>query len=435
MRNNSFVQEYNKHLRPNDTALGNQIMHKWPETAVNRPFMDVMRMETESSLLFWVKGVCILLISIIGICLNITTICIIFPQTRQLKSIFSVLIVALFASDTIFLAIQASISLIYHILCVSSKTSSKAYAKVLLPLWNISLAHSIFITIALTIERYISLLHPKLYFILIKRATSRRLCFLVYVAPITIFTFLFHIPSFFMNISKVLIQVTGSKNSWAPNKCYLNVEKHLNIATYHNTYARLLVEGIIPLSVLIYCNLRLYIKVRAHMKKLLSTQLRSIELKEMPSDITLLDKHDKKASFGVTIRSSGDTANYLAEKIWRLSELIKYELAKTSIAIVLVFAACQTPNLIFRFCESIFLDSSENCKAHNHPLWVIQLEAASKFMLVLNSSFNVVVYCFFDKHYRNIVKGWINKTSGKPIFRISTEPGKKDNYDQRRPIS
>ena len=54
------------------------------------------------------------------------------------------------------------------------------------------------------------------------------------------------------------------------------------------------------------------------MKKLLSTQPRSTELKEMSSDITLLDKHDKKASSGVTIRSSGDTANYLAEKIWRL---------------------------------------------------------------------------------------------------------------------
>ena len=424
------------HSNANYTAGSNQI--KWPETSINCSFVDpmgVMRMETESDILFWVKGVCILLISIIGICLNITTICIIFPQTRQLKSIFSVLIVALFTSDTIFLAIQALISLIYHILCVSNKTSSKAYAKVLLPLWNISLAHSIFITVALTIERYISLLHPEFYYILIKRATSRRLCFLVYVAPITIFTFLFHIPSFFINISKVLIQVTGRKGSWPTNKCYLNVEKHLNIATYHNTYARLLVEGIIPLSVLVYCNLRLYIKVRAHMQKLLSTQSRSTELKEMPPVITLLDKLDRKTSDGVTIRSSRETTNYLAEKIWRLSELIKYELAKTSIAIVLVFASCHIPNLIFRFCESIFLDSSPNCKAHIHPLEVIQLEAASKFMLVLNSSFNVVVYCFFDKHYRNIVKGWINKTSGKPIFRISTEPGKKENYDQRRPIS
>ena len=171
--------------------------------------LDIMRMKHESELQYWVKGVSILVISIIGICLNTTTICVMFPKKRQDKqqqrnknedhSIFDVLVVALFTSDTIFLVIQVLISLPNHVLCISSEEWKIVYAKALFPLWNIFLANSIFMTVALSIERYISLIHPNAYRTLLERAASRCVSCLLYVVPITVFSVLYYIPSFFIN--------------------------------------------------------------------------------------------------------------------------------------------------------------------------------------------------------------------------------------------
>ena len=236
--------------------------------------LDIMRMKHESELQYWVKGVSILVISIIGICLNTATIGIIFPKKRRDRqqqrekkedhSIFDVLVVAFFTSDTIFLMIQVLISLLNHILCLSSKEWKIVYMKVLFPLWNIFLANSVFMTVALSIERYISLIHPNAYDTLLERATSRCVNYLLFVVPITIFTVLYHIPSFFINSKMRHIFIMGN----TATKCYQYVEKNYDIALYYNHYARLIMEGILPLIVLIYCNLKLHMKVRNNLLEL-----------------------------------------------------------------------------------------------------------------------------------------------------------------------
>ena len=199
-------------------------------------------------------------------------------------------------------------------------------------------------------------------------------------------------------------------------KCYQYVEKNYDIALYYNHYARLIMEGILPLIVLIYCNLKLHMKVRNNLQELHDTikSRQSPILEAFPLDPR---PHGSIPSDEVQMRSRTNTEPNLSTKIRIISATIQYELAKASIAIVLVFVICQTPNLILRFCESIYLDANNQMLSYNgcesppmYPLWILKLESTANFMLILNSSFNVVVYCWFDKKRRNTVKCWINKT-------------------------
>ena len=431
MRNNTTEREYN------NPGSANSLMN-----CAYKDYEQIQqRKEDECDLVYWVKGVCILMIAIIGIGLNTTTICIIFPR-KPLNNIFSLLVVALFASDTLFLVIQALISLIYHILSSSSYSLSITYAKILLPLWNLAFANSIFMTVALSIDRYISLFHTEVYQRLLKRATSRRMCFLLYVAPVIVFTVLFHIPSFFVNVSQMKNETIRGSKPEEPDQCYIHVEKHEAIVMYFNMYARLLIEGILPLLVLICCNFRTYIKVRRHLEKL-RRQI-SGELTKSMSNVTSHEPHKNlRNSDGIELRLNKTTEDSdLSTKIKRVSEKIKYELAKASIAIVLVFVACQFPKLILRFWQSIYIDENNQQVLNDgcdnppiYPFWILQLDAAANFMLVLNSSFNVVVYCFFDRNYRNTVKYWINKTTGKSLFRVSQDACCNENVVMMRRIS
>lgn len=335
------------------------------------------------TLQYWFKGVIPLLISIVGIVLNVATIYVVFPK-KPLTNIFNVLLVNLFAWDAIFLFLQVLITLIYYILCTSSRGHSILYRKVLLPFWNIALSQSIFMTVALSVERYICINHPTIYEWCLKKSTSRLICYMKYVLPVTIFSFLFHILDFYINGSTM----------HQTSKCYTSLRKDHYVATYYNNYARLLVEGIIPLACIIYCNVMVYMKVKKHFKESLT-------------------RHE-----------------------FRLSRSIEHALVKSLIGIVSVFVVCQVPNLIFRFGESIYLKDNGHCwnRHPNHekiyamyPFWIFVMEAIANMMLTLNSSVNVVVYCFLDANYKSMITSWINKVCKRKNPSNSENPAVKSD--------
>ena len=147
--------------------------------------------DTFSDIQYYVRGIAILILSIIGIILNISVIYIIFPKKDE-KNLFNMIIVNLFTWDAVFLFTQAMISSIIYIHCPWSYNNIvndvdgaivlkfvRLYRKGLRPFRNISLSHSIFLTAALSVERYISLIHPNAHKWLTGQAVSRLvICFL-----------------------------------------------------------------------------------------------------------------------------------------------------------------------------------------------------------------------------------------------------------------
>jgi hypothetical protein len=364
---------------------------------------------------YWIRGVVVLVISIIGILLNISIIYVIFPKKNE-KNIFNVLLINLFTWDAIFLLMQAMIALIIYIFCpwkpdAAEKygySSSVLYMTMLRPIRNISLSQSIFFTVSLSLERFVFLIHPNAHSWLKKQISSRRSCYLRYALPITIFSFIFHIPSFFINENLSGRWFGNDMHNGTSNDgtCYIHMKIDTKIAKYFNNYGRLLVEGIIALVVLIYCNGMLYFKVRRHLRATFgqstgeNTETRFSQISE---------------SKDVMLRNS----------LKRISRSIEHQLAKAVFGIVIVFVICQIPNLVFRFWESRYIEDDGGCGnteletkqdiPHAEPLWVLHLEMVVNVMLVVNSSINVLVYCILDDQYKDRVTSCINRICAKNI--------------------
>ena len=90
--------------------------------------------------------------------------------------------------------------------------------------------------------------------------------YLKFMLPMTIFSIIFHIPTFFGGCS-----LTEEKSQDA-NGCHITIWKKYEIAIFHGASARLVVEGIIPLIIIITCNWKAYKKVTNHISEMFYDQ-------------------------------------------------------------------------------------------------------------------------------------------------------------------
>ena len=353
---------------------------------------------------FCVSGIMVLVISTVGIVLNITTIYIIFPG-KPLKSVFNLLLINLFTWDTIFLVIQIILAVVYYVSCSHRIFGEGFYINFLIPFRSIAVSQSIFVTCMLSIERYICLIRPKIYEWLIKQSKSRLSCYIKFILPITILLFLFHIPSFFANKK---MGVNDGYSTYRVYTCFNFLEKDHKIAKYHGNYARLLVEGIVPIGLLLYFSIMIYIKVRKHLRRQFrgpnSCPVQSFQGAE-ETDFEIRESQ---------LRTLKRTSK--ANEISRLSQTIEHKLAIALIGIVLVFVMCHIPHLVFRFWEDIYqeLAYKQSC-FWIYPTWTIKLRMVANLMLTLNSTVNVAIYCFLDDNYKIIIISWLNEFCGRKL--------------------
>ena len=338
--------------------------------------------ETSCELQFWLRGCLPLLISVIGVVLNATTIYIIFPRKPE-KFTFKLLLVNLFSWNAIFLLVQVALS-IYYIVCKQDYYGIIVHKKVLLPLWNIALSQSIFTVVALSVERYICLVYPSIYERWIAMSKSRLVLYAKYILPFTIFAYLFHLPSFLVNVNEDIWYTRRMSSSY--KKCFIFVRKDYEIATIHNTYLRLFIEGILPISLITYCSRMVYIKVIKPLN-------RRGGIRNLSELYTF--KHHEETEMTDSRTKSFETK---WQKLKHTSKTTEYRLAKGCIRIALLFIICQAPIVIFRFCESIYLGQNQHCYSLSgqevYPFGVFQLELFANLMLILNASFNVIVLYF-----------------------------------------
>ena len=75
--------------------------------------------------------------------------------------------------------------------------------------------------------------------------------------------------------------------------------------------------------------------------------------------------------------------------------------------IILVFLVCHAPRIILDINELVNLETSEYCAkigAVPFSFWSILLLNVSHFLLVMNSSVNMIVYCLLGSRFRSEVR-------------------------------
>ena len=412
------------------------------------------------------------IVGIAGIIFN--TIAIPVLCSKRMCGIFNCLL--------IFLAIVDNVFIICQILEAKRKLTNSfegyfefdqlhehVFGYFLYPLHAFVLTSSIYITVALALERYRAVWRPVEYHNKYKGVNPWKRIIKSYITPVIAFSIAFSIPKCFEiefehlggteDITNVMM-MNGSTELIGNDIMNMNdsrdydaydimmakpTEFRLNdvyVLLYSNI-ARILVQGIIPFICLSFLNYRIYwvIKRRRQLKdrpRLGSSadieehlQVRqrlnsSITLKPTSSSVMngrdhLLQVHENPLC----------RASFSAER--------KANEAKHAVIlfiIVLLFFICHTPRLIINIHEFLYLDLFKRgmeVECDKYPVLVFIFTSVSNCLLTINSSSNFYIYCFMCSTFRSVLYDWVLDTRNFLIsFLCSCERngGKETNKDR-----
>ena len=212
---------------------------------------------------WWMDGILSLCISIAGGIFNSMTIYILC-HNKMIPSFFNRLLICLAVVDTLFLGNAISDAFINQF--GSNVYHQTLFVKVLYPARSMLMFCSIYITVSLSFERYKAISNPFLHRRRQNDKLSARL--LLYILPVISFSLTYYIPKFFelqilenespceskfqnstMNISctpEFYVAPTAMRRNYSYILWYINV-------------SNLVVTCIIPFSLLVYLNFRIWI--------------------------------------------------------------------------------------------------------------------------------------------------------------------------------
>ena len=305
---------------------------------------------------YYVEGVLLMIIGTFGIIGNISAIVVFTRQSLQ-KSFYG-LMLSLAVFDLIFII---TVIFGFGIPSLSPEFKDTAIYQstffLTRTLANIAMMGSVYLTMAITIERYITVCHP---FYRVSHSWPTKRLVLLLVA----FATLYNIPTFFelewIEKSELLKNGTNSTKYELENTALRDDETYIQI---YKTWLPLMLRLFGPYGLLITLN--------------------ALIVRELVRSSNHLP----------VIVISGPGLDHALNQ--RRKEIV---LAKVSLAIVFVFILCHSLMWIFKFCELIC--PIKWYSEWKRPEWILITENFSHLALVFSSSVNFYIY--LGKHWRTI---------------------------------
>ena len=255
------------------------------ETVVDCPVLTKSDRATQQMLEYWVEGVLLLCFAVFGIIGNLFSTLIL--GRKSMRNSFNILLIALALVDFTYLvcSILKSLRLRFEI---TSDLHVLLVPYFLHPIQNIAITASIFLTVAIALERFVAVHHPIHYRQASNNSTLLRRRVASYLIPVFFISVLFNITKFFEvyavfpedEMRKYLDTLTDqfSNNSLVYETNFTTMfsalpklpparvditdfRKHPMYSIYFNWF-RFITNGIIPLILLIYFNAKIYMKIR-----------------------------------------------------------------------------------------------------------------------------------------------------------------------------
>jgi len=322
---------------------------------------------------FIIEGILLTGLAVIGIIGNI--LCIATFAKKVVQQNFHRLMLSLAAVDLCFLTLAILIFGLPTLMPSLKETNLfKRSIPFTLPATQISITGSIYMTLAIGLERYLTVVHP---FFKISHNWSSRF----YILPILAFSVLYNIPKFLeveifeKNVflaSNISLEIEGESLSSSNNSInQSNTDEMLDTPTSYNqseqvlsleptslrkhplyiqgyiVYANMIVHGLIPLLLLVFLNTASYRQIRRLQKtNAFDGSMSQVQMKDI-------------------------------------------RLAQVSLIIVAVFIICHSARWIPNIYEAF--QSNQQAK---WPRWVLFTSHCSHLLIVLNSSVNFYIYTF-----------------------------------------
>jgi len=223
----------------------------------------------------------------------------------------------------------------------------------LLPFIQISLNGSIWSTVSVTVERYVSVVHS--------RHSFRSLSSAIYIIPVLFITIVWNIPRFGelstcytgKNATDEILNISTMVTM--PYICPTAMRKNLSYTRDYILIANFIGMALIPFVILAVLNFKLYRKIKDSGDRSQKTSVRQ--------------KRDQK-------------------------------IASLLILIVTVFGCCNLVRILISIYE-VFMVALYGSNA-DWPTWCDFLTLVSHFLLVFNSSSNIAIYCWKDEKFRKV---------------------------------
>lgn len=293
--------------------------------------------------------------SVFGLIGNVAALVLFSTLKKQLK--FHRLMMMLSTFDAFYVVLSFLLFALPQ-LC-KSYTESGAHFFILpkaLPLAQIALTGSIYSTLAITLERYLTVCHP-FYTVSHKWAAKR------YIIPIVSFAFLYNAPKFFELYTYIDPEKVAANASLPYDITASAMRVNKYYITIYCIWMNFAFMGLVPFVLLIVLN---------------SLTLRSLIVQHRPS-----------RNGSTTLMPS---ASFHANSSTKRNEIA---LAKVSLTIVFIFIICHSVKWIPNIYELARIQGADKRK---WPSFIESTTHVAHFLMTLNSSVNFYVYCV--KHFR-----------------------------------
>jgi len=318
-----------------------------------------------------VEGFFIPFVAVFGILGNVASICVLRDNRLEMKATFREILIMLSIFDTIFV-VSATVS--FSLPIISKNWKSFVHPFILpwlLPVLQISLNGSIWTTVSVAVERFISIVHPRFWFSSFPST--------VYIVPTLILSIVWNIPRW--NELFTCIKTHNETVHIGPTMFYSILTNSSDLEDLEIVYpvkysicptemrdnhsyirdyillANFIVMAFLPFLILTVINTMLYKTIT----RTNSTNKRS--------------NNRQKRDQGIAMILAG---------------------------IVVVFAFCNVFRIVINLYEVFHLAFYGDI-AQNWPKWCSLMSDFSHLLLVLNSSVNIIIYGWKDAKFRELL--------------------------------
>ncbi len=299
---------------------------------------------------FIVEGVLLCAVAVAGIASNSLGAYVLCARRDLRANLFNRLLVALVTADSAFLALSINNSFRRAFQMTSDlQTYLFPFAH---SATHVVLSLSIYLTVALAVQRTVAL-RSAAAATFGAHSSSQWKQFLAYFLPALVLAVAVNLPVFFA------IEIAHAGDG-TPYLSVTNFRKSTGYVIYYNNWFRIIFVRTLPLLAVVACSVKVFLDVRA--------------IRRSSEGTANEGRQGRETSFAVVL-----------------------------LAIVVVFVVCHFPGAALNMYEAINVESSRLCGEAGQrafPSAFFVVIALNHFLLVVNSSANMLLYTVLNKRFR-----------------------------------